>query len=76
MAKDTKNAIVIDNVEYNFDEMTDRQKLLVNHLLDLERKISSAQFSLDQLAVGKDAFMQMLKKELETEAPTEEASVQ
>ena len=76
MAKDTKNAIVIDNVEYNFDEMTDRQKLLVNHLLDLERKISSAQFSLDQLAVGKDAFMQMLKKELETEAPTEEAKAE
>ena len=76
MAKDTKNAVVIDNVEYNFDDMTDRQKLLVNHLLDLERKISSAQFSLDQLAVGKDAFMQMLKKELETEAPAEEASVQ
>ena len=76
MAKDTKNAIVIDDTEYNFDEMTDRQKLLVNHLLDLERKISSAQFSLDQLAVGKDAFMQMLKKELETEAPVEEASVQ
>jgi hypothetical protein len=65
MAKDTKNAIVIDDTEYNFDEMTDRQKLLVNHLLDLERKISSAQFNLDQLAVGKDAFMQMLKKELE-----------
>ena len=65
MAKDTKNAIVIDDTEYNFDEMTDRQKLLVNHLLDLERKISSAQFNLDQLAVGKDAFMQMLKTELE-----------
>lgn len=68
MAKDTKNAIVIDDTEYNFDEMTDRQKLLVNHLLDLERKISSAQFNLDQLAVGKDAFMQMLKTELEVKA--------
>jgi len=71
MAKDTKNAIVIDDTEYNFDEMTDRQKLLVNHLLDLERKISSAQFNLDQLAVGKDAFMQMLKKELEATKETE-----
>jgi hypothetical protein len=38
--------------------------LLVNHVADLDRKISSAQFNLDQLAVGKDAFIKMLKEKL------------
>jgi hypothetical protein len=33
--------------------------------MDLERKIASAQFSLDQLNVGKQAFISMLKQSLE-----------
>jgi hypothetical protein len=44
--------------------MTKEQQLLVNHVADLDRKISSAQFNLDQLAVGKDAFIKMLKEKL------------
>lgn len=65
MGKDTKNPVVIDGVEYLFEDMTDEQKLLVNHCMDLTRKIDSAQFSIQQLQVGKDAFIQMLKKSLE-----------
>jgi hypothetical protein len=45
--------------------MTTEQQTLVNHVADLDRKIGSARFNLDQLAVGRDAFMQMLKKSLE-----------
>jgi hypothetical protein len=56
--------ITIDNVEYIFEDMTKEQQLLVNHVADLDRKISSAQFNLDQLAVGKDAFIKMLKEKL------------
>ena len=40
--------------------------MLVNHCLDLDRKIASAQFNLDQLRVGRDAFVKMLKDSLET----------
>ena len=65
MGKDTKNPVVIDGVEYLFEDMTDEQKLLVNHCMDLTRKIDSAQFSIQQLQVGKDAFIQMLKASLE-----------
>jgi hypothetical protein len=56
--------ITIDNVEHNLDEMTDEQKLLVQHCLDLDRKIGSTQFQLDQLRVGKEAFIRMLKESL------------
>jgi hypothetical protein len=37
---------------------------MVNHLADLERKIGSAQFNLDQLQVGHGAFMEMLNESL------------
>jgi hypothetical protein len=40
-------------------------------LQTLDRKIGSARFNLDQLQVGRDAFMGMLKQSLE--APVETA---
>jgi len=61
----TKTPISIDGVEYKFEDMTEEQQTLVNHVVDLDRKIASTRFSLDQLSVGKDAFMVMLKKALE-----------
>ena len=72
MAKETNKAsIVIDDKEYTEDQLTDQQKVMINHIGDLDRKIRSAQFNLDQLQVGRDAFMNMLKQSLET--PEEEA---
>ena len=65
MAEKKTTPIVIDGTEYTFEDMTDEQKLLVNHCADLDRKIQSAQFNIDQLRVGKDAFIQMLKRSLE-----------
>jgi len=65
MGKDNKpQMITIDNVEHNLDEMTDEQRLLVQHCLDLDRKIGSTQFQLQQLQVGKEAFIRMLKESL------------
>jgi hypothetical protein len=69
-----KNQVTIDDVEYAFEDMTSEQQAMVNHLVDLDRKIGSAQFNLDQLAVGKDAFIKMLKEKL-TE-PVEKAEVE
>ncbi len=65
MSEKKTQTITIDDVNYDFNEMTDEQKLLVNHCLDLDRKIASTQFNLDQLQVGKDAFLARLKAVLE-----------
>lgn len=65
MAKDTKNAIFIDDVEYSLEDMTDEQRTLVSHVADLDRKIAGSRFQLDQLSVGRDAFMSMLKAALD-----------
>lgn len=66
MGEKKTTPITIDGVEHEFESMTDEQKMLVNHCLDLDRKIASTQFNLDQLKVGKDAFVKMLKDSLET----------
>lgn len=68
MGKDKKNPVTIDGVEYQYEDLTQEQQMMVNHLLDLDRKISSSQFNLDQLSVGKQAFMNMLKASLEPKA--------
>ena len=67
MAEKKTTPITVDDKEYIIEDMTDEQKLLVNHCLDLDRKISSAQFNLQQLQVGKDTFVKMLKEALEKE---------
>ena len=72
MGKQEKTPITIDGVEYAEDDLTDEQKVMINHLLDLYRKISSAQFNIDQLNVGRQAFMNMLKSSLEADPETEE----
>jgi hypothetical protein len=64
MGQDKKTPVIIDDVEYFYEDMTDEQKTLTNHVADLDRKISSAKFNLDQLSVGKDAFIKMLKESL------------
>lgn len=64
MAKD-KTPLTIDGVEYHFEDMTEKQRVLVNHVADLDRKIASARWNADQMQVGRDAFFAMLKQELE-----------
>lgn len=68
MAKD--NIITINDVEYSIDDFTDQQKVMLNHIQDLDRKLSNAQFNLDQLNVGRQAFVDMLSSSLQ-EAPNE-----
>ena len=74
MGQDKKTPIVIDNVEYTLEDMTQEQQMMVNHISDLDRKIGSSQFNLDQLNVGKQAFVNMLKSSLE--AKPEEVTAQ
>jgi len=64
MGKDKKTPITIDDIEYQFEDMTPEQQMMVNHIADLDRKIGAARFNLDQLNVGKDAFIKMLKDSL------------
>jgi len=68
MGKKKTTPITINDVEYVFEDMEPDQQAMVNHVADLERKISSTQFNLDQLSVGKDAFVNMLANSLQKES--------
>ena len=70
MAKDEKKTITVNDIEYNLADLTTEQHILLNHINDLDRKLGNAQFNLDQLAVGREAFVQRLADSLET--PEEE----
>jgi len=65
MAEKQTKSITINDKEYTEDQLNDQQKVMVNHVLDLDRKISSTQFNLDQLQVGKQAFVELLNRSLE-----------
>ncbi len=76
MAKDKKEKPVLnlDDKEYIIEDMTDEQKMMVNHINDLQNKQNTNQFMADQLQVGKEAFINMLRESLNTEV--EEAEVE
>lgn len=56
--------IVLDDVEYKEEDLTQEQKAIVSHIADLERKIGSTQFNLDQMSFGRTAFVNLLKESL------------
>ena len=68
MAETKTNTITINGTDYTEDQLNDTQKVMVNHVADLDRKIKSTQFNLDQLQVGRQAFMQALTASLEPKA--------
>ena len=74
MAKAQKKEAVlkIDEKEYLIDDLTQEQKVMVDHVADLDRKISSSTFNLQQLNFGKQAFVDALKASLEKDSEDKE----
>jgi len=75
MAKKEKTPITVNEKEYDLESFSDTQKAYLNHIQDLDRKLSNAQFNLDQLAFGREAFVQRLAESLET-PPAEEIAAE
>ena len=66
MAKDEKKTISVNDKEYNVDDLTQEQIAMVNHITDLDRKLGSARFNVEQLSVGREAFVNALARSLES----------
>ena len=71
MAEKKTNTIRINDKSYTEDQLNDSQKVMINHVADLDRKINSANFNLDQLKVGRMAFIQSLTESLEVKEAAE-----
>ena len=79
MAKKEKEkpaVLTLDEKEYVIDEMTDEEKMLLNHINDMQSKINTNQFMRDQLEVGKEAFISKLRESLEAEPDKKEADTE
>ena len=72
MAEKQTKTVSINGTEYTEDQLTDQQKVMINHIADLDRKMGSAQFNLTQLQGGREFFMARLKAALEE--PAQEAA--
>jgi hypothetical protein len=64
MAKNEKKTITVNDVEHNIEDLTEQQVAMVNHIADLDKKLGSLRFNMDQLNVGREAFVNMLSQSL------------
>ncbi len=63
--KPQEKIITLFNKDYKESELSEEQKLMINHVADLERKEKSSEFNLQQLRFGKQAFLDALKASIE-----------
>ena len=70
MGKNDAPTMTLNGTEWDIENMSDQQKVLLSHVTDLDRKIKSVSFNLDQLRIGRETFINMLSNALE--APAEE----
>ena len=64
MAKNEKKTITVNDVEHNIEDLTEQEIAMVNHIADLDKKLGSLRFNMDQLNVGREAFVNMLTASL------------
>ena len=57
--------IILFDKPYKESELSDEQKTMINHVADLDRKITTSEFNLQQLRFGRQAFMDALKASVE-----------
>ena len=65
MAKNEKKTIIVNEVEHNIKDLSEQQIAMVNHIADLDKKLGNLGFNMDQLKVGREAFVNMLSASLE-----------
>ena len=75
MAKNENKTITVNDVEHNIEDLTEQQIAMVNHIADLDKKLGSLGFNMDQLKVGREAFVNMLTASLAEAESAEEAEV-
>ena len=70
MAKNENKTITVNDVEHSIEDLNEQQITLINHISDLDKKLGNLRFNMDQLNVGREAFINILSKSLE-EPPEE-----
>ena len=72
MSEEEKKTITVNDKTYNVEDLSEKEVVMVNHVADLDQKLMSARFSLDQLQVCRDTFVGMLTNSLENPTQIDE----
>jgi len=62
--KQKEQTITINDKEYKVSDLSQEQIMLVNHVADLDNKLGSARFNVEQLQGGRNHFMELLETSL------------
>ena len=60
-----ENTLILDEKEYDIDELTEQQQYLCKHIRDLRRRQDNLRFQMDQLEVGLKGFVDKLKESMD-----------
>jgi len=62
-----KKTITIDEIEYTEDQLTDKAKHCINQVSSLDQKIRNMGLNIEQMQVGRGAYLDMLRGSLQPE---------
>lgn len=69
-----QNKIMINDEEYDFDDLGEQSQYFVNQVRNLKARIAEARFNLDQLVAAEDAFSAALINSVKSNEPEEKAA--
>tara|TARA_S200002703_G_scaffold123498_2_gene109466 strand:+ start:337 stop:558 length:222 start_codon:yes stop_codon:yes gene_type:complete len=71
MPEEENKTITVNDKSYNVEDLSEQEIVMLKHVADLDQKLMSARFSVDQLQVARDSFVGMLTNSLENPTPAE-----
>lgn len=69
MPEEENKTITVNDKSYNVEDLSEQEIVMLKHVADLDQKLMSARFSVDQLQVARDSFVGMLTNSLENPTP-------
>lgn len=67
--------VVLNDVEYDVADFSEEQRVITAHISNLDAKLADARFSVDQLSVARQAFVDMLSRSVEQVTDADYADV-
>lgn len=64
--------LTLEDKQYYQEDLNDEQLLMLTHVQDLDRKINSSKFNLQQLQFGKQAFLDAITASIKKEEEIKE----
>ena len=71
MTEEENKTITVNDKSYNVEDLSEQEIVMLKHVADLDQKLMSARFSVDQLQVARDSFVGMLTNSLENPTSAE-----